>query len=47
MQSHKAAVKSIAIHPNGNYMSTMGKDGFLKIWDLRTYKEIYDYWTPT
>jgi U3 small nucleolar RNA-associated protein 7 len=39
-------VSAIAMHPQGQYMATSGKDGRMKIWDLRTYKKIHDYFTP-
>lgn len=40
-------VTSIAVHPNGKYMATTGLDSRLKIWDMRNYKMVYDYFTPT
>lgn len=46
MLCHKSAILSIAIQRDGNYMVTTGNDGLMKIWDLRTYKKLYDYWTP-
>ncbi|KJE91362.1 U3 snoRNP-associated protein Utp7 [Capsaspora owczarzaki ATCC 30864] len=29
------------------YMTTAGLDGQMKVWDLRTYKELHSYYTPT
>ena len=46
MLCHKSAVLSLAIQRDGHYMVTTGNDGLMKVWDLRTYKKIYDYWTP-
>ena len=28
-------------------MTTCGNDGFLKIFDVRTYKELHSYWVPS
>ncbi|KAJ3343326.1 Small subunit (SSU) processome component, partial [Kappamyces sp. JEL0680] len=38
---------AIAIDNSGKYMATAGLDGQLKIWDIRTYKEIDAYFTTT
>ena len=46
MLCHKSAISSIAVQKDGNYMVTTGNDGLMKIWDLRTYKKLYDYWNP-
>ena len=43
--AHKANVASLSVTQNGNYMSTVGTDGLMKVWDLRTYKCLYEYWT--
>ncbi len=34
-------------HQFPSYMSTAGLDGQLKIWDIRTYKVVHEYYTPT
>ena len=39
-------VKSISILNNGNYMVTTATDSRMKVWDLRKYEEVYDYFTP-
>lgn len=39
-------VKSISITNNGRYMVTTGTDCRLKVWDLRKYETVYDYYTP-
>lgn len=28
-------------------MVTAGTDGKMKVWDVRTYKEVFEYWNPT
>jgi U3 small nucleolar RNA-associated protein 7 len=38
-------VKSISITNNGRYMATTGTDSRLKVWDLRKYEVVYDYFT--
>jgi len=30
-----------------SYMATAGLDGQLKVWDIRTYKPVHEYYTPT
>lgn len=46
MLCHKSAILSLSVQKDGNYMVTTGSDGFMKIWDIRTYKKLFDYWTP-
>lgn len=46
MLCHQSAVLSLSLSRDGNYMVTTGNDGLMKIWDLRTYKKLFDYWTP-
>jgi len=40
-------VNAIAFHPQGQYMATAGVDSRLRIWDMRTYKKLHDYFVPT
>lgn len=47
MQSCRGPVKSIAIDRSGHYMAVAGTDKTLKIWDIRNFKELYSYYTPT
>lgn len=47
MQCHRGPVTSIAIGHSGQYMATAGLDGQLKLWDLRSYKPMQEYYTPT
>jgi len=34
---HTDSVTSISIHPNQNYVASVGHDGSLRTWDLRKY----------
>ncbi|XP_078342132.1 uncharacterized protein LOC144627967 isoform X2 [Oculina patagonica] len=47
MLCHKGPVQAIAIDNKGYYMATSGLDGQMKIWDVRTYKQLQAYYTPT
>lgn len=46
MLCHRAPVLDVAVDRGGYYLATSGLDGQLKIWDVRTYKEIHSYFTP-
>jgi U3 small nucleolar RNA-associated protein 7 len=41
----KGPVQALAVDPTGNYMVTSGSEGAINIWDLRTYKQLYNYRT--
>lgn len=45
MLCHKAAVLALEVDVHGNYMATSGLDGQVKVWDIRTYKEVHSYFT--
>jgi U3 small nucleolar RNA-associated protein 7 len=45
MQSNAGPIRSIAIDRSGHYMLSGGQDLRLKLWDLRTYKELHSYST--
>ncbi|KAG5460374.1 MAG: WD40-repeat-containing domain protein [Olpidium bornovanus] len=47
MLTHKGPVNAVAVDLSGKYMVTSGFDGNLNIWDLRTYKQLQYYFTPT
>ncbi|KAJ7370137.1 WD repeat-containing protein 46 [Desmophyllum pertusum] len=47
MLCHRGPVQAIAIDNKGYYMATSGLDGQMKIWDVRTYKQLQAYYTPT
>ncbi|KAI7892315.1 WD40-repeat-containing domain protein [Mucor mucedo] len=46
MQCHRGPVKAMAVDKGGHYMATSGADGQLKIWDIRTYGCLQEYYTP-
>ena len=46
MLCHKGAVNAIAVDRGGRYMATSGRDGTLKLWDIRTFKPLHEYNTP-
>ena len=41
LQSHSVQISSMSFHPSGNYLLTAGKDGALRIWDLRQGSVMY------
>lgn len=45
--SHKGPVRAISVNREGRYMATAGADCQLKIWDVRMFKEVHAYYTPT
>ncbi|KAG0238570.1 Small subunit (SSU) processome component [Actinomortierella wolfii] len=47
MQCHRGPVTALAIDHAGKYMASSGLDGQLKLWDLRTFKPLQEYYTPT
>ncbi|KAI9033326.1 WD40-repeat-containing domain protein, partial [Hyaloraphidium curvatum] len=47
MLCHRGPVHAIAVDNGGNYMATAGLDGQLKVWDVRTYKPVHEYFSPT
>ncbi|KAK9448241.1 WD40-repeat-containing domain protein [Limtongia smithiae] len=47
MLCHKGPVRAAAVDRGGHYMATAGADSQLKIWDVRMYKEVHAYYTPT
>jgi U3 small nucleolar RNA-associated protein 7 len=54
MQCHNGPIQSLAIDNSGTYfnfdcryLATTGLDGHLKVWDIRTYKPLQNYFTPT
>uniref|UniRef100_A0A915DZQ5 BING4 C-terminal domain-containing protein n=1 Tax=Ditylenchus dipsaci TaxID=166011 RepID=A0A915DZQ5_9BILA len=44
--THHAAVRGIAVEESGTYMATTGLDRHMRIWDLRTYKQLHSYVMP-
>ncbi|OLL25722.1 putative U3 small nucleolar RNA-associated protein 7 [Neolecta irregularis DAH-3] len=45
--SHKGPLRGLAVDREGRYMTTCGADSQLKIWDIRAFKEVHSYYTPT
>jgi len=45
MFTHRAPVRGIAVDESGIYMATTGLDKRMRVWDLRTYKELHAYKT--
>lgn len=43
MFCHKSPVTDLAIDRSGLYMASTGLDGYLKIWDLRMFKNLHCY----
>jgi len=44
--AHKAPVTSLAVDKTGKYLVTTGADTSLKVFDVRTYKELDTYYSP-
>ncbi|CAG8685070.1 9333_t:CDS:10, partial [Acaulospora morrowiae] len=47
MLTHRGPVKALAVDHTGTYMASAGLDGRLKLWDIRTYKCLQEYFTRT
>mmetsp|Transcript_20412 Transcript_20412/g.44653 ORF Transcript_20412/g.44653 Transcript_20412/m.44653 type:complete len:546 (-) Transcript_20412:382-2019(-) len=47
MLCHRGPVKSMAVDRDGNYMITAGIDCQVKVWDVRTFKPVHQYFTAT
>eukprot|EP00276_Gloeochaete_wittrockiana_P015681 CAMPEP_0184342134 /NCGR_PEP_ID=MMETSP1089-20130417/10747_1 /TAXON_ID=38269 ORGANISM="Gloeochaete wittrockiana, Strain SAG46.84" /NCGR_SAMPLE_ID=MMETSP1089 /ASSEMBLY_ACC=CAM_ASM_000445 /LENGTH=573 /DNA_ID=CAMNT_0026670837 /DNA_START=25 /DNA_END=1746 /DNA_ORIENTATION=- len=45
MFCHKGPVEALAVDNTGHYLVTAGLDRWLKVWDVRTYKELHSYST--
>ena len=45
MLCHKGPVTAMAIDSTGHYMATAGLDGQMKVWDIRKYEPIHQYFT--
>ncbi|KAL1504105.1 hypothetical protein AB1Y20_010515 [Prymnesium parvum] len=46
MLCHKGALNDLAIDRGGRYMASAGRDGALKVWDIRMFKPLHSYRTP-
>jgi U3 small nucleolar RNA-associated protein 7 len=47
IQACRGPVKAIGVDRSGHYMAVAGADKTLKIWDVRQFKEVFSYYTPT
>ena len=47
MLAHPSApLTSLAVSKDGNYVLTTGKDSRFKIWDIRKYQVVHNYFSP-
>jgi len=46
MFCHPAKLTALCADPSGKYLVTTAEDKKMKVWDLRTYKELYSYNLP-
>lgn len=44
-QAHRGPVRSISVDREGRYMVSVGQDMKMSVWDIRTYKEVNNYFT--
>lgn len=47
MLTNRGPVRALAVDRSGNYMATAGADARMNIFDIRTFKEVHSYFTPT
>ena len=47
LAAHRAPVTALAFDAGGRYMVSAGADARLKVWDIRRWAEVHDYFTPT
>ena len=47
MLCHRGPVRALAVDREGRYMASTGQDSRMNIWDIRMYKEVHSYFTPT
>ncbi|CUS08999.1 unnamed protein product [Tuber aestivum] len=47
MLTNRGPVRAIAIDRGGQYMATAGADSRMNIFDIRTFREVHSYYTPT
>lgn len=47
MLCHKGPIQDLKVDYSGNYMATVGLDSQLKIWDIRNFKLLHHYYTPS
>ncbi len=44
--AHPGTISGVSVDPSGNYMVSTGNDSKMRIWDVRTYKQLYEYYNP-
>ena len=47
LDGHDARVNGIAFSPNGPLLGTTGEDGFARVWDLATGRQLHAWESPT
>ncbi|EWC47666.1 putative U3 small nucleolar RNA-associated protein 7 [Drechslerella stenobrocha 248] len=47
MLCHKGPVRALAVDREGYYMATAGQESLVSVWDIRMYKKVHSYSTPT
>lgn len=47
MLTNRGPVRALAVDRGGHYMVTAGQDSRMNIFDIRTFKEVHSYFTPT
>ncbi|KAL7268342.1 putative U3 small nucleolar RNA-associated protein 7 [Rhizina undulata] len=47
MLTNRGPVRAVSVDRGGYYMATAGADSRMNIFDIRTYKEVHSYFTPT
>lgn len=47
MLTNRGPIRALAVDRGGHYMVTAGADARMNIFDIRTYKEVHSYFTPT
>jgi len=47
MLTNKGPVRAVSVDRGGYYMATAGADSRMNIFDIRTFKEVHSYFTPT
>jgi len=43
--SHRGPVSALAVDSGGNYLVSAGLDGRVKVWDVRTFRPVHDYFS--
>lgn len=46
ISAHPNTVTSLSVDPTGNNLITCGNDSKMKVWDLRNYKTVFEYFNP-